>query len=93
MNLDIKAAVLGVNVCDEVLNLHYEVAYLRFLFNEVVCSKDSLKSVLNNEVFERARGFAEGEVRSRFPKVSCDFKKPTEINESESEAKSESASV
>lgn len=68
-NLDTRMQMSGVDPINEVIGLHVELFYLRYLFNELVISDDKFKEVLNEASFEKARQFSAEQIRARFPMV------------------------
>jgi len=68
-SIDSRAQVFGVDPINEVLVLHFELMYVRFLFNELVISDEKFKEVINESIFEKARAFAAEQMKLRFPAV------------------------
>lgn len=68
--LDARVQTYQVDPINEVLNVHYELMFMRFLFNEMVTSEEKFKTVINEDCFKRAREFAAQQMHAKFPFVN-----------------------
>lgn len=68
--LDARMQTYQVDPINEVLNVHHELMFMRFLFNEMVMSEEKFKSVINDDCFKRAREFAAQQMQMKFPLVN-----------------------
>lgn len=68
--LDARAQTYQVDPINEVLNVHHELMFMRFLFNEMVVSDEKFKAAINDDCFRRAREFAAQQMHAKFPLVN-----------------------
>lgn len=79
------ARLHGLDANQEIVNLCYEVTYVRFLLSFLVkaCSESNIK--LKEEDFEKARIDAQEFVKNKFPKLGITFPTKEESTNSSSE--------
>lgn len=75
--LDARVQMFSVDPINEVLSLHYELMFIRYLFNELVISDEKFKEIINDDCFVKARTFAAGEMKNKFPLVQQNIIPPT----------------
>lgn len=70
---DIFDEILGVDKKKEIFNLHYEINYLRILFNHVLKNNPTISSCVDIEAIDNARKQAQEIVKGMFPLCNIDF--------------------
>lgn len=71
---EVKAAVLGIDVPQEIFDLWYEITYLRSLFSIVLEKNPDISEAITKETFEQARKIAQVGLKKRFPNVDLEYK-------------------
>ena len=71
---EVKAAVLGIDVPQEVFDLWYELIYLRSLVSIILEKNPDISEGITKETFEQARKLAQGGLKKRFPNVDLEYK-------------------
>lgn len=79
--------MMGINSPKEVLNLWYEITYMRYILNYIIEKNPKMDKCINDEVIEQARMMAQNEVNAKFPSIKIDYPKPN-ANENHPELKS-----
>lgn len=82
-------ALMGVNPTNEILNLWYEISYLRFMVAKLVEHStphegEKMMDHFSESLIEEARAFAQKIVKEKFPKVGVTFNKVQENEQTES---------
>lgn len=70
------ARMNGLNTNHEVVNLWYEVTYLRFLIKKIADSNQVVGDLLNNTSYDEIRKDAQEYVTNKFPKLGIKFNNP-----------------
>lgn len=70
------ARMNGLDANNEVVNLWYEVTYLRFLIKKIADSNQVVGDILNNTCYDDIRKEAQEYVTNKFPKLGIKFNNP-----------------
>lgn len=77
---DILDMLNGMDKKNEIINLWYEINFVRHCLNKIINLNPELLKDFNQETLNQCREFAQEEVKLRFPDIKIEFKPNKSIN-------------
>lgn len=78
---DVLDLIMGIDKKNEIINLWYEVSYVRLLLTEIVKQSPELAKCLTEEMIAKTRLDAQDIVKARFPLMKVEFLTPEQAEE------------
>lgn len=78
---EIRQAVLGIDSTKEILDVWYELYFLKAILTKLIAKDPGLVAIINDEFWKESRVYAKIQMGKKFPNINIKYEDEKESND------------